>query len=122
MMKLSFNQIDRTALDVVNVVAGIGLAVSPWLAGYAGEAYAAWNAWIVGAAVALLAIGALTMFHQAEEWANLALGLWAIASPWLLGFSAVSGAVAFHVILGVIVAAFAAGGLWLAGNRPYSTA
>jgi hypothetical protein len=103
MMKLSFNQIDRTALDVVNVVAGIGLAVSPWLAGYAGEAYAAWNAWIVGAAIALL-------------------GLWAIASPWLLGFSAVSGAVAFHVILGVIVAAFAAGGLWLAGNRPYSTA
>ena len=71
---------------------------------------------IVGAAIAVIAIAAVARFHQAEEWVNLLLGLWAIAAPWLLGFAAVTGAAAVHVIVGVVVAAIAAYRLWSSGQ------
>lgn len=112
----------RPVLDVVNIIAGVALVLSPWFLGYSVEASAAWHAWIAGAAVALIAAGALFAFHAYQEWANLVVGLWTIAAPWVIGFSAVAAALWAHVIVGVIVAALAAGSLWLSGNRPLSTA
>ena len=55
---------EETALDVVNVVVGVCLALTPWVLGFTGTAAAAWNAWIVGAAIALVALGALVAFTQ----------------------------------------------------------
>jgi hypothetical protein len=121
-MLKSLSSNNRAALDIINIVAGLGLLLSPWYLGYAGETYAAWNAWVVGAAVAVLAALALFAFHQAEEWINLALGLWAVIAPWLLGFATLPAAVGAHVIAGLIVAIVAAGSLWFTTNRPYSTA
>src|SRR5690606_41212552 len=89
---------------------------------YAAGAYAAWHAWVVGAAVTLIAVAALYAFHQVEEWANVALGLWAVIAPWALGFSAVAAAMWAHVIAGLVVAVLAAVSLWLGSDRPYSTA
>ncbi len=117
---LSFT--NRTALDIVNVVAGLGLFLSPWYLGYTDETYAAWNAWIVGAVVALVAIGALVAFSEYEEWANLVLGLWSVVAPWVLGFSTVVAATWAHVIAGVVIAVLAAGNIWVVHNRPLSTA
>lgn len=117
---VSFNS--RTAFDVVNIVAGLGLLLSPWYLGYASETFAAWNAWIIGAAVALIAAVALFAFHKTEEWINLVLGLWAVFAPWLLGFAALSMATAAHVVAGLVVAIVAAANLWFTTNRPYSTA
>jgi len=54
MMK-SLTPRNRTAFDIVNIVAGLGLLFSPWYLGYAAETGAAWNAWIVGAAVVIVA-------------------------------------------------------------------
>src|SRR3981189_3564667 len=65
-------------IDIGNAVVGACLALTPWVFDFAHEPSAAWNAWIVGAAVAIIAIGALVSFYQWEEWLNLALGLWAI--------------------------------------------
>jgi hypothetical protein len=113
---------NRTALDIVNIVAGLGLFLSPWYLGYAGDAYAAWNAWIVGALVALLAIGALVAFNEYEEWANLVLGLWSIIVPWALGFAALATAMWAHVIAGIVIAVLAASNIWFVHNRPLSTA
>jgi len=90
--------------------------------GYAAEAPAAWHAWIAGAVVALIAAGALLAFHAYEEWANLVVGLWTVAAPWVIGFSAVATAMWTHVIVGVVVAALAAASLWLSGNRPLPAA
>jgi hypothetical protein len=67
---------EETAIDVVNVVVGVCLALMPWLAGFTHDAPAATNAWLVGAAIALIAIGALVSFKEWEEWLNLALGVW----------------------------------------------
>ncbi|TIM34658.1 MAG: hypothetical protein E5Y61_10990 [Mesorhizobium sp.] len=112
----------RPVIDIFNVIAGIALVTSPWYLGYAAETYAAWNAWIAGAAIALMAVGALVAFHAYGEWANLVVGLWTLVSPWALGFSGLAAAMWVHVIVGIVVAALAAGSLWFFGNRPLSTA
>jgi uncharacterized membrane protein len=111
---------EDTAIDVANVVAGVALALSPWLFGYTANAAASWNAWVVGVIIAIVAIGALVSFRQWEEWINLALGAWAVISPWVLGFSAVAAATYAHVVLGLIVLVLAAAELWLVYRRTTS--
>jgi hypothetical protein len=122
MMLKSLSSNNRTAFDIVNVIAGLGLLLSPWYLGYTAETHAVWNAGIVGVIIAAVAIAALLAFHEAEEWINLVLGLWALISPWALDFSAVTAAMWAHVIVGVVVAVLAAGGIWFTHNRPLSTA
>ncbi|MCJ7997542.1 SPW repeat protein [Rhizobium cremeum] len=112
----------RTAFDIVNIVAGLGLLISPWLLGFTAETYAAWSAWVVGAAVALVAGSALYAFHEVEEWLNLVLGIWALVAPWALGFSAVTAATGAHLIAGIVVVIVAAGSIWFGHHRPWSTA
>lgn len=121
-MLKSLSSENRAVFDIVNVVAGLGLLFSPWYLGFTAESSATWNAWITGAAVTLLAAAALHAFHQAEEWASLVLGIWAVIAPWVLGFAMVSAAVAVHVIAGLVVAVAAALSLWFTTNRPLSTA
>lgn len=113
---------EQKALDVVNVIAGICLALSPWVLGFTGTAAAAWNAWIVGVVIALIAIGALVAFAEVEEWANLILGIWSVISPWVLGFTAVTAAMTAHIIIGLIVAVLAAIELWSVHNRSMTAA
>ncbi len=113
---------DRNPADGINILAGLGLALSPWFLEFTTVAAAAWNAWIVGAAIALIAVAALISFHRAEEWVNGALGLWAVIAPWVLGFADLQPATAAHVVLGLLVAVLAAVALWSDHNRPHLTA
>ena len=71
---------NRSALDIANIVAGVGLLLSPWFLGYADQTAPAWNAWIVGLAIAVIAGAALFAFNKVEEWINLVLGVWAARS------------------------------------------
>jgi hypothetical protein len=111
----------ENAIDLVNAVLGVCLALAPWALGFTGEVAATWNALIVGAAIALIALGALFAFREWEEWVNLALGVWAILAPWFFGFTTVTGATYAHVIIGLIVGVLAALDLWIIHNRPVST-
>ena len=61
----------------------------------------------------MLSIAALTAFAVWEEWLNLIVGLWLLASPWLLGFQD-SDAMAVDVVIGTVVAALAAFEAWTA--------
>jgi SPW repeat len=101
-------------LDGINVVLAALLFISPWVLSYANQGLAAWNAWIGGIVVAILAIAALVRFAEWEEWINAVLGVWLIVAPWALGFSAVAAATWSHVILGVAIAALAAWRAWSA--------
>jgi hypothetical protein len=65
------------------------------------------NAYITGIAIAILAIAALAAFAVWEEWLNLIVGLWALVSPWVLGFQGTT-AMTVHVIIGAAVAILAA--------------
>ena len=52
--------------DAGNLVLGIWLVLSPWALAYAGEVTAAWNAYVVGAIVAVAAFAALIAFQKWE--------------------------------------------------------
>jgi hypothetical protein len=122
MMTKSSSLDNKNLFDIANILVGFGLLLSPWYLGYATEPYAAPNAWVAGSAVALISLAALFAFHRAEEWAGLAVGLWTVMSPWLLGFAQLWNATTVHVLAGLIVAVLAAMRLWFSGNRPFSTA
>jgi uncharacterized membrane protein len=97
--------------DVLNLILGAFLLVSPWIFGFASGAPTQ-NAVISGIIIAVLSIAALSAFAQWEEWLNLIMGLWVLVSPWVLAF-ADSTAMSVHVIVGVVVAVIAAVELWM---------
>jgi SPW repeat len=102
--------------DAANLILGAVLFVSPWIFGFdAGKA--SQNANITGIAIAALAIAALAAFAVWEEWLNLVVGLWALVSPWVLGFQGTT-AMTVHVVIGAAVAILAAIELWLLSQHP----
>ena len=102
--------------DFANLILGAVLIFSPWIFGFAAGAPSQ-NAWITGIAIVILSIAALAAFAAWEEWLNLVAGLWAIASPWLLGFQGTT-ARTVHVVIGGLVAALAAAELWMRYQNP----
>lgn len=110
------------ALNGLSALAGLVMVLGPWLAGFTGTPVAAWNSWVVGAAIAGIGAAALVALHEWEEWASLVLGAWALVSPWILGFGAEQGAVLVHVLVGLTVIAVAAIELWSEHNRPMTPA
>src|SRR4051794_21722742 len=92
----------KTVGDLVNLLPGVLLFVSPWLLGFASATTAGWNAWASGIVVAALAVAALTAFAQWEEWVNLIVGVWVAASPWLIGFATHATAMKVHLVIGII--------------------
>jgi len=109
--------------DLLDLLLGVGLFVSPWAFGYSNESAASWNAWLSGLVIAALAIAALAMFAEWQEWLALAIGLWVAISPWLVHFSGHETATPLHVIAGIVVAAAAALRIWFVHrNYPHVTA
>jgi heme/copper-type cytochrome/quinol oxidase subunit 3 len=103
--------------DPINIVIGIWLIASPWVIGYADYTAAMANSVAVGALLAAAALGAIFLPRAWEEWTEVALGLWMILSPWLLGFAAAGAATANAVVCGLVVIALA---LWvLATDKDY---
>lgn len=102
---------NERAIDVLNLVLGAFLFLSPWVLEFAAGAQT-YNALISGLIIALLSIAALAAFAEWEEWLNLVVGLWVLVSPWVLGFVDTT-AMWIHVIIGAIVAVLAAIELWM---------
>lgn len=103
--------------DWVDLALGALVFLSPWALGYAaseapGAAAASWSAWLTGPVIAATALASLIRFDDWAEWINVVLGVWLMAAPWLLGFTGLAGATGSHVVLGFLVAAFAAWELW----------
>jgi hypothetical protein len=98
--------------DVVNLFLGTILFFSPWLFSLS-LGTPRQTAAIAGLLIAALSVAALTAFAVWEEWSNLIVGLWLIASPWLFGFQD-TNAMTVHVVIGAAVAALAAFEAWIA--------
>jgi hypothetical protein len=103
--------------DVANLILGAILFASPWIFGFAAGTVST-NAYITGIVIAILAIAALARFAVWEEWLNLVVGLWAVVSPWVLGFQGITTAMTAHVIIGAVVAILAAIELWMLNQIP----
>lgn len=87
------------------------LFVTPWILGME-TATIAWNFWIVGAAIAILALFETTAFDKVVEWAIAALGTWMLLAPRIMDFQ--SEALTWSAaISGAIVVAFSA---WAIGD------
>lgn len=98
-------------LDIYKLVLGAFIAVSPWVFAFRYGAARLESA-ASGVLVVAIAIAALIAFADWEEWAMLALGLWLIVAPWLLGFP-VAAAMKIHVGIGLLIAYLAGLELWL---------
>jgi hypothetical protein len=94
-------------------VLGLWLAVSPWLVGYAEHEAATANAVFLGLALALGSHFEATLDENSADWLNMAAGLWLLAAPFVLGFSAVAVAAANSIAVGTLVMALAASALSL---------
>jgi hypothetical protein len=95
----------------VNFLLGICVAFSPWALGYDDQTAAAWNVFVTGLAIALVAASTLVAYHEWEEGITAVLAAWLIVSPYLLGFGTT------HFVVGVLVAVLA---LWAAINARVS--
>ena len=103
---------NKKGQDVVNLILGVLLFLSPWLiTGFSNRA-AEWNAWIAGALLIIFAAVALSEYAEWEEWTNLIIGAWVIISPWVLRFADNSNALWTHLIFGVLALLVSVWALW----------
>lgn len=90
--------------DWFNLLLGAWLFASPWLMNYADELpTAAWNAWVLGAAIVLFAAVAMYIPKVWEEALNILLGAWVAISPWVLAFTSNRDVTTNAVVIGSLV-------------------
>ena len=101
----------ESALDIYNFVLAVILLASPWLFTMTNTT-ARIDLWASSAAVIAISVAAIVAFARWEEWAILLLGIWLVASPWILGF-AHTRAMHFSIGIGVLIAFLSALELFL---------
>jgi hypothetical protein len=111
-MGVPFSEMRRWQ-DWASFALGLWLAVSPWIADYAGQDAATANAAVCGLSLALAAHFGFSCDHLSTEWLTLAGGLWLIASPFALGFSTNHVATVNTVAVGLFVTLLSAWALEL---------
>lgn len=89
-MEALYNRAKRRWQDGVKIVLGLWGLVSPWTLGFMDIQYAAVNAVGIGIAIAGIAAWAFFSYQEWQEWLNVALGLWWLATPWTFGFGVVT--------------------------------
>jgi len=101
--------------DVINVLMGAWLFIAPWVLEYT-SGVGALNSHIAGLAVLVIAAWALSDLKSWEEMSNMLIGLWLIASPWVLHFYDHWASVLNTTAVGAVVTGLA--GYLLIRHRP----
>jgi SPW repeat-containing protein len=101
----------EAVLDLYNCLLAVLLFASPWLFRLTNSSAKA-DMWAAGVAIAAISLASIAAYATWEEWANVMLGIWLVASPWVLGF-AHTRAMHFSIGIGIVVAFFALIELWL---------
>ncbi len=70
--------------DMVNVVAGIWLFISPWVLGAYNSGWLTLGNAVFGAMIAIFALAAVYRLMPLEELIIAVLGVWIFVSPWVL--------------------------------------
>ena len=99
--------------DPVNALLGAWLVLSPWAMGFASHQPAMVNFVVVGVLLLAAAIGASLVPKAWEEWAGVVLGVWLIASPWVLGFAGLALPMQNALFCGLLVTVLS---LWVLGT------
>lgn len=105
------------SLNVVTVLAGIWLIVSPFILGYNSTGNTSQQI-VFGAIVTVLGLVHMAVPNVAwPSWINFIIGLWIIVAPWTMATSA--AARWNEVITGIIVAVFAYSSSAVTVHRPH---
>lgn len=91
-------------ISTIVLLAGIWFFVSPWVYRAQGSLHA-WNDWIVGALMVILATMRIgnPLTTTGLSWVNCVLGIWAFISPWIYGYAGARGPFLNSLCVGVIV-------------------
>ena len=108
--------IHRPWEDWLNLVIGVLIVASPWLAGQGDNQFATWNAAIVGGVVIAVAVLELTALQRWEEAAQLLYGFWLLASPFAFGYVELALGT-WHFALGSLLILLALLELWQDWHR-----
>jgi hypothetical protein len=115
-VKFSKGNRERHWQEWVNLGFGLWVMVSPWtIAHVMGSLDSStgmteaimWNHYATGAAVVLLTAAALGSSRQWEEWLNIALGIWLLVSPWVIGFTTSAALMLNAAVVGGLIVVFA---------------
>lgn len=93
--------------DMVNAALGALVVSSPWTLGFQADLAVTSNAVLVGIALMAAAMGAVLVPRAWEEWTEVVIGMWLIASPWVIGFSTLREATIGAAIVGAVVVVLA---------------
>ncbi len=96
------------------MLAGLWLWVSPFILHFKLGSGASSDADVVGVVIGSLSMMAIATPQKWEEWGKVVLGVWLLASPWLLGFSHQTLATYDMIIVGLLVVALS---LWSLATR-----
>lgn len=99
--------------DPVNALLGAWLVISPWALGFQDLTLATATFVVTGVLLVSLAVNAVLLPRAWEEWAAAALGVWLIASPWVLGFASSMTAVQVAIFTGLAAVVLT---LWVLGT------
>ena len=116
MARVRFLQSHNAWEDWLGVVLGVLIVPSPWLAGQTDDRAVILNAAVVGVFVLMLAELELVALQPQQEVAELALGLWLMASPFVFGYADAGQLRLMHYALGGLVALLAVLELWQGRN------
>lgn len=105
--------------DWANAIIAVWLFISPWVLQFGSGApaangaatpaalgavqSAAWNAWVLGVIVFLVAVSAISRMDFWQEYVNIVLSIWIFIAPWVLGFVMLSSAAWDHWVVGVLI-------------------
>jgi hypothetical protein len=100
--------------NVICMLAGLWLWLSPFILQFKLGSHASSDANIVGIFIGTLSMMAIATPQVWEEWTKVVLGVWLLASPWLLGFSHQTVAADNIMIVGLVVVVLS---LWSLARR-----
>ncbi len=96
--------------DWLSLILGVWTFATPWIFGAPIGGTACWVAWVLGAAVALVALYTLASPESgAAEWTQVVVAIVLFASPWLFGFTNLGG---FSWSAWIVAVVIAAASLW----------
>jgi ABC-type branched-subunit amino acid transport system permease subunit len=117
MSGIRFFNVHRIWEDGLSMLAGALIVLSPWIVGppYPGDIVL--NATLVGLVVLSLGQLQYVILQRWEEIAEMAAGLWLIASPFIFSYAGDGMLRYWHFALGALVALLAILELWQDWNR-----
>ena len=113
------------AMNWTILVFGIWQVIAAFILGYVDVGAAMWNAVIAGSVLVILGFWAARTeapgTARGLSFTNVALGVWLVASPFLLGYNAITAALVNDLVVGSVVIVAAGVALLALGNSQDSS-